>query len=95
MPFTDTARLPFWARLCASCAARCVFRWAQVLLRPTLMACVHCIFGFSLIGLLSLLMGAADFALFAGGTVVFTLVVLGLYYLVTIAVCERTLVSAS
>ena len=62
---------------------------------PTLMACVHCIFGFSLIGLLSLLMGAADFALFAGGTVVFTLVVLGLYYLVTIAVCERTLVSAS
>ena len=55
---------------------------------PAGLALVHCIFGFVLIGMISIMMDAHGFVLFAGGTVIATLGILGLYYVVTVRACR-------
>lgn len=51
---------------------------------PVLMALVHCVFGFTLIGLIMLMMGAAGFAGIVAGTVVATVAVMALYCTVSV-----------
>lgn len=54
----------------------------------TAIACAHCIFGFVLIGALSVMFGAEGFLSLAGGTLVFTLCILAVYCLACMCVCQ-------
>ena len=58
---------------------------------PGALSCVHCIFGFALIGMLTLMSGAVGFMSFAAGTLAFTVVTFALYYAVTARTCVRAL----
>lgn len=58
---------------------------------PAAMACVHCAFGFALIGLLALMFSSEGFVVFALGTVALTLVVLAAYWRATTAASARLL----
>ncbi|OUP11153.1 FtsX-like permease family protein [Collinsella sp. An2] len=58
---------------------------------PGALSCVHCIFGFTLIGMLTLMSGAVGFMSFAAGTLAFTAVTFALYYAVTARTCVRAL----
>ena len=55
---------------------------------PTAIACTHCIFGFVLIGVLSVMFGAEGFLPLAGGTLAFTLCILAVYCLLCARVCQ-------
>lgn len=55
---------------------------------PTAIACTHCIFGFILIGVLSVMFGAEGFLPLAGGTLAFTLCILAVYCLLCIRACQ-------
>ena len=58
---------------------------------PTAMACAHCVFGFALIGVLSIMFASEGFIVFAEGTVLSTLALVGAYYLSTTPTCARGL----
>ena len=58
---------------------------------PAALACVHCIFGFTLIGIISIMMEAEGFFVFALGALVLTGAVLAMYFAVTVAACRRQL----
>lgn len=62
---------------------------------PAVMACLHCVFGFALIFVLSLMFASEGFWLFAAATVGLTLAILGAYYLATSSTCIRTLAHPS
>ena len=55
---------------------------------PTAIACAHCVFGFVLIGVLSVMFGAEGFLPLAGGTLAFTLCTLAAYCLLCVRVCQ-------
>lgn len=55
---------------------------------PTAIACAHCVFGFVLIGVLSVMFGAEGFLPLAGGTLAFTLCILIVYCLLCVRVCQ-------
>lgn len=59
---------------------------------PLAMACVHCVFGFSLIGLITIMTGAAGYAAFAAGTLGLTMALFAGYYLITVGGCIRGIV---
>ncbi len=61
---------------------------------PAALALVHCLFGFALIGLITIMMGTQGFFAFAGGTVAVTLGILGVYYALTVRVASRAVVSS-
>lgn len=56
---------------------------------PAALALVHCIFGFLLIGVLSIMFGVEGVVVFMSATVALALCVLGIYYLVTVRACGR------
>ncbi len=58
---------------------------------PTVLALIHCLFGFVLIGMITIMMEADGFFLFAGGAVGLTLGILGVYYLLTVRVASAAL----
>ena len=58
---------------------------------PTALALMHCLFGFVLIGMITIMMEADGFFLFAGGAVGLTLGILGVYYLLTVRVASAAL----
>lgn len=65
---------------------------AAVFVLPLGFALTHDIFGLALVGVLALLMDSVGYLLFAAGTVVFTMAVMGVYYLITTRACTRALV---
>ena len=58
---------------------------------PAAMACLHCLFGFALIGLLSVMFASEGFGGFAAGTVALTLAILAAYWRVTATASARLL----
>lgn len=62
---------------------------------PAAMACAHCVFGFALIYILSVVFASEGFGMFAAGTLALTLGVLVAYGAVTASACSRVLVGAS
>ena len=58
---------------------------------PAALALMHCLFGFVLIGLITIMMEAVGFFLFAAGAVGLTLGILGVYYLLTVRVASTAL----
>lgn len=56
---------------------------------PLAFALLHCLFGFALIGMISIMMGAEGFPLFALGVVAVTVMLLAGYYALTTAACVR------
>lgn len=58
---------------------------------PTALALIHCLFGFVLIGMITIMMEADGFFLFASGAVGLTLGILGVYYLLTVRVASAAL----
>lgn len=58
---------------------------------PFFLACLHCVFGFLLIGALSVMVDAGDFLVFACSTLGLTTVVFALYWLATTVSCTQTL----
>lgn len=58
---------------------------------PAVMACLHCLFGFALIFVLSIMFASEGFVLFAAATVGLTLAILIAYYLATSSTCIRAL----
>lgn len=58
---------------------------------PAAMALVHCLFGFTLIFILSIMFASEGFLVFAGATVAMTLAVLFAYFLVTASACAHIL----
>lgn len=64
---------------------------AASFITPAAMACLHCVFGFALIGVLSIMFASEGFLLFAGATVALTVAVLAAYGAATCKASERTL----
>ena len=64
---------------------------AASFITPAAMACLHCVFGFALIGLLSIMFASEGFLLFAGATVTLTVAVLAAYGAATCKASERAL----
>ena len=62
---------------------------------PAVMACLHCLFGFALIFVLSIMFASEGFVLFAAATVGLTLAILIAYYLATSSTCIRALTRPS
>lgn len=62
---------------------------------PAAMACAHCVFGFALIYILSVVFASEGFGMFAAATLALTLGVLVAYGAVTASACSRVLVGAS
>ena len=58
---------------------------------PGVMACVHCVFGFVLIGVLTVLSGSVGYLSFVAGTVFLTAATFAVYGAVTSRACSRTL----
>ena len=58
---------------------------------PLVFALVHCVFGLALVGFLALTLGSSSFALIAAGSVLGTIALLGVYYVITSRMCERML----
>lgn len=56
---------------------------------PLAFASLHCLFGFALIGMISIMMGAEGFPLFALGVVAVAVMLLAGYYALTTAACVR------
>ena len=79
------------ALLCASVRAQVGVSFAV----PAAMACAHCVFGFALIYILSVVFASEGFGMFAAGTLALTLGVLVAYGAVTASACSRVLVGAS
>lgn len=59
---------------------------------PLAFALVHCIFGLALIGFLALTLGSSSFALICTTTILGTIALLALYYVVTSRACEKILI---
>lgn len=58
---------------------------------PLAFALVHCIFGLALIGFLAFVLGSSSFALISAATILGTVMLLALYYVVTSRTCEKML----
>lgn len=58
---------------------------------PAALACVHCVFGFTLIGIISIMMEAEGSLAFMVGVLALTGAVLVTYYAVTVAACKHQL----
>lgn len=62
---------------------------------PLVFALVHCIFGLALIGFLALTLGSSSFALTCATTILGTIALLALYYVVTSRACEKMLLATN